>query len=354
MNTGYSKLLAAICASTLILSPAPIRADDEPTTVAPGEDRSTLRWVCEVDGSLDEVWAAFTTKEGIESWMVPVAEIDLRVGGTLKTNYDKKAGIGGPGTIVHHILSFEPKRMITSRFDAPENAQVAKIAEKSWGITYFDEIGPVKTRITLVACGYGEGPEWDKARDFFQKGNAWTLDRLREKFKKSSANPDADNAKTANRSSGGAKPGPDALDMLATLVGEWKFEVRKEDGKVFRGHSIYEKGPDGRNLIARGLLGDETKMSPHGATQIYRDPASGDVRFLNLDENGGVAQGAVRVSSDKELTWEWDLTGRSGGVTRYLVKTKHISDDAFEFRLYLRAGEPPHKELVFVTYRRVK
>lgn len=343
-----NQFVAALLAIGVLSHPNHASADDVAKTDTKA-DRSTLRWVCEVDASLQDTWDAFTTKKGIESWMVPIAEVDLRVGGTIKTNYNKEAGIGGPGTIVHHILSLEPMRMISSRFDAPENAQIAKIAEKSWGITYFDAIDADHTRITLVSCGYGEGPEWDRARAFFEKGNAWTLDKLKQKFKKEQATK-----APAGQDKPAEKSGPDALDLLAPLVGEWQFEKKQDDGKVFRGHSVYEKGPDGKNMTARGSLGDDKKLSPHGAMLIYHDPASKGVRFQNLDENGGVAQGAVRVSSEKVIEWDWDLTSREGKLTRYLVRQTLKGPDEFDFQLYLRAGEPPFKELVQVTYRRVK
>lgn len=325
----------------------PIRGDETPKADAK-PDRSTIRWTCDVEGAIDDVWAAFTTKEGIESWMVPIAEVDLRIGGTIKTNYNKSAGIGGPGTIVHHILSLEPMRMISSRFDAPENAQAVKIAEKAWGITYFDSLAPKKTRVTVVACGYGEGPEWDTARAFFEKGNDYTLEKLKERFKKDPAEKAASgNEKDVETAA------PDALNLLSALVGEWAFEKKQDNGKVFRGRSAYELGPDGKNLIARGSLGDEKKLSPHGAMQIFRDPASKEVRFLNLDENGGVAQGAVRVSSPKVLEWDWDLVNSKGSLTRYIVRQTLKGPDEFDFQLFLRSSEQPNKELVHVTYRRV-
>ena len=34
-----------------------------------------------IDAPRKEVWKAFTTKEGVESWMVAHAQIDLKVGG---------------------------------------------------------------------------------------------------------------------------------------------------------------------------------------------------------------------------------------------------------------------------------
>ncbi|HEY3138562.1 MAG TPA: hypothetical protein VGL29_21235 [Blastocatellia bacterium] len=33
-----------------------------------------------VDASLDEIWSAFTTKQGLESWMAAHADVDLKLG----------------------------------------------------------------------------------------------------------------------------------------------------------------------------------------------------------------------------------------------------------------------------------
>ncbi|MGE5213405.1 MAG: SRPBCC domain-containing protein, partial [Nitrospirota bacterium] len=43
-----------------------------------------------VNAPLEQVWAAFTTKAGLESWMVAHAEIELKIGGRMKTQYDPK------------------------------------------------------------------------------------------------------------------------------------------------------------------------------------------------------------------------------------------------------------------------
>ncbi|HKL90474.1 MAG TPA: hypothetical protein VJ880_04780, partial [Allomuricauda sp.] len=42
-----------------------------------------------VNSPIDSVWNAYTTKKGWESWAVPLAEVDLKVGGYIKTNYNK-------------------------------------------------------------------------------------------------------------------------------------------------------------------------------------------------------------------------------------------------------------------------
>ena len=61
---------------------------------------------------LTTVWAAFTTKEGQESWNVAHAEIDLKIGGKMLTHYDPAGRIGDPNTIENIILCFEPRRML--------------------------------------------------------------------------------------------------------------------------------------------------------------------------------------------------------------------------------------------------
>jgi uncharacterized protein YndB with AHSA1/START domain len=142
-----------------------------------------LRTEAVVHAPVDDVWRAFTTKDGVQSWMVPVAEVDLRLGGTLKTNYNPQAKIGDPGTIVHHILSYEPKRMLSTHFDAPESAPAAaKTAQATWVVYRFEPISAQETRVTVSMMGWGEGPEWDQSYAFFEKGNAWEMEQLATHF----------------------------------------------------------------------------------------------------------------------------------------------------------------------------
>jgi len=51
-----------------------------------------------IDGSADEIWRLITTKRGMESWMVPHADVDLRVGGFVRTNHSPDGKIGDART----------------------------------------------------------------------------------------------------------------------------------------------------------------------------------------------------------------------------------------------------------------
>src|SRR3954471_24474844 len=90
---------------------------------APPEPGRTLTQTAIVEAPVGEVWEGLTTAEGVrKSWGVGLAEVDFRMGGTIRTNYDAQGRIGDGGTITHHILSYEPERMLTFRTDAPANA----------------------------------------------------------------------------------------------------------------------------------------------------------------------------------------------------------------------------------------
>ncbi len=269
----------------------------------PGSER-TLVTEAMVEGSLDEVWAAFTVKEEIESWMVPLAEVDFRVGGTMRTNYSKEAGIGGPGTIVHHILAYEPGRMITTRFDAPQSAGDKKLAEKTWVVTRMEPVSPTRTRVTETMVGWGTGEEWDKVYAFFEKGNAWTMDRLVKKF---AGRHPADEGR--------------AMELMRTMVGgEWIHEHKDQTGRVARVRNIFELGPDGSSILARGWLGNDERMKPHALLTARLDRTTGRVVFENIADSGGHATGPVTVEGQDTIVWDWNETDPDGSMVRLDIR----------------------------------
>ena len=86
------------------------RAADANKPKQPKTEADSLVTEGVIEAPVDAVWAAFATKAGQESWNVAHAEIELKVGGKMRTHYDPKGQIGDPNTIESRILSFEPKR----------------------------------------------------------------------------------------------------------------------------------------------------------------------------------------------------------------------------------------------------
>jgi uncharacterized protein YndB with AHSA1/START domain len=150
---------------------------------AVGADDNPLIHEGIVAAPLDDVWAAFSTKEGQESWMVAHSEIDLKIGGRMRTHYDRKGTIGDAKTIENTIICYDPKRMLSLKVSKPPEGFPFPNAVKSmWTVVYFDANTPKTTRVRIVGLGFGDDDESKKMRAFFDRGNAFTLKKLQERF----------------------------------------------------------------------------------------------------------------------------------------------------------------------------
>lgn len=283
-------IFSAAVLAPLLLGSTPVRAHEAPPTGGAG--RMVMSMV--VAQPLRAAWDLFTTERGIESWMVPAAEVDWRLGGTIRTSYDPEVGVGGPGTITHHILSYQPLRMYSTRFEAPAEAPpAAHTAEATWSVVHFEPVGPDRTRVEFVSLGWGDGPDWEESRAFFEEGNAWTFRQL-EKVAPGSSGP-LSAEREADR----------ILELLEGMAGgEWIAETRGPQG-VLRVRNVVETMPPGEGITVRGWLGGETGMFLHGVTTIARDSSTGAVRFHNLDQRGAVAAGGIFLDGKDTLVWEW-------------------------------------------------
>ncbi|HEU4752699.1 MAG TPA: SRPBCC domain-containing protein [Armatimonadota bacterium] len=136
-----------------------------------------------IDAPVSEVWKAFTTKEGLESWNVAHAEVDLRVGGLMRTHYSKDGVLGDAGTIENTILAFDPERMFAIRATkTPATFPFKKAMERVWTVVYFEPVGAQRTRVVARGLGYGTDEESQKMREFFDQGNSYLFEKLKMRF----------------------------------------------------------------------------------------------------------------------------------------------------------------------------
>jgi uncharacterized protein YndB with AHSA1/START domain len=133
----------------------------------------------EIDAGIDDVWQAFTTTKGLQSWVTQLAEIDFRVGGKWRANYNPEGELGDPTTIENTILSFDPKRMLSLKATTfPEGFPFVEAAKEAWTVFYFSPLSTSQTRITVVGLGYNESEQSQKMRSFFAEANAYSLNEL--------------------------------------------------------------------------------------------------------------------------------------------------------------------------------
>ena len=138
-----------------------------------------------VSAPVAEVWTAFTTGAGLRSWMAPHADIDLRVDGLMRAHYKPDGTLGDGSTIVNKVLSFEPQRMLSIRVaKAPDDFPFPGAIMAMWSVVYFEDAGNSTTRLRVVSMGFTPDAESQRMKAFFERGNAYTVMKLQEKFAK--------------------------------------------------------------------------------------------------------------------------------------------------------------------------
>jgi uncharacterized protein YndB with AHSA1/START domain len=153
----------------LLLLAEAAAAADEPRAVA----------AAEIEASVAEVWDAFTTTAGLRRWWAPLVEIELAIGGAIRSSFDPGGGLGDEGTIVHTILAFDPGRMIALQPTGyPDAFPFPAAMRATWTVFYLEEFAPARTRITTVGLGYTDSEESQKLRAFFEPANAELMRRL--------------------------------------------------------------------------------------------------------------------------------------------------------------------------------
>jgi uncharacterized protein YndB with AHSA1/START domain len=135
-----------------------------------------------VNAPVEAVWRAWTTVEGIQSWMVARTDIEFRVGGLWRTTYSRDADLAGDAAIHHRILAFDPGRMLAFQtIKTPKDFPFPGIV-RTWTVVYLEPIDTGRTKVTVRMVGYDDDAESLKMRAFFEKGNQATLDALVKRF----------------------------------------------------------------------------------------------------------------------------------------------------------------------------
>lgn len=136
-----------------------------------------------VDAPLASVWKVWSTGEGLREWMAPHAEIDLRVGGLMRANYNPNGQLGDAQTIVNTVLSFEPERMISIKVvKTPDGFPYPNAITQMWSVIYFTAVDANRTAVREVSLGFSSDEESQRMREFFNQGNSTTMTHLQKYF----------------------------------------------------------------------------------------------------------------------------------------------------------------------------
>ena len=127
-----------------------------------------------VPAPVGEVWKAFTTSDGLMTWLTPNAVVNLREGGEWTAKFP--GGSTGGGT----ILSFVPEKELVISALAPDKFPTVR-ATRTRARFQFEAKGS-STVVRLTQTGWKEGDEWVKAYEYLTVGNAQLLATLHHRF----------------------------------------------------------------------------------------------------------------------------------------------------------------------------
>jgi len=134
-----------------------------------------------VRATLDDVWHAWTTNEGIQSFFAKNCNVDLRIGGPFEMYFSMDAPEGLRGSEGCRILSYLPKRMLSFEWNAPPMFNDLRKVHTQV-VLEFDEVSDRETRVRLTQHCWGKGEEWNKVHDYFDRAWSSVLDSLKERF----------------------------------------------------------------------------------------------------------------------------------------------------------------------------
>lgn len=134
--------------------------------------------------NINETWKLFTTDEGLKKWIAPVAKIDMKIGGSIKTNYDPNKTVDDTTSIKLDIINYIEYEMLTLKVNLNNNfPPEAKREDKNLQeILQFVKVDDNKTKIISSMVGWGKGSHWEKTYSFFEKGNDWTYKEILKLF----------------------------------------------------------------------------------------------------------------------------------------------------------------------------
>jgi uncharacterized protein YndB with AHSA1/START domain len=288
-----------------------------------------------------EVYSSMTTGEGLKKlWGVAHAEVEFKVGGRMLTNYDPAGKIGDDNTITNTILAYEPGRMVAIKPGAPKDApeHIKAICETGWSVIRLEPLTPTSTRLTITGMGYKEGELFDKAYEFFNQGNAWTLAKMQEAMNDKTR--EARNERIAN--------------AWKSMLGTWEFSQKTPKGDTFRGRSTIAAHFGGRVIFASGFLGNDKKLGHHSHFTAGVDPESGEWMVWNFDQDGSLTRGPVHFDGDTMVV-DWTTANATDGkLIDYRVEYVFHEDGEYTVRVLT----PPEKNgsrgtIAEVRYKKV-
>lgn len=136
-----------------------------------------------IKASLEETWQAWTTEEGVRSFLAPACKIDLHPDGEYEIYFNPDAPAGERGGEGNQVMVVQPIQMFSFSWNAPPSLPEVRDQRTHVVLRFYQE--QEDTRVTMRHDGWGTGGQWDEAYKYFER--AWgevVFPRLKYRFER--------------------------------------------------------------------------------------------------------------------------------------------------------------------------
>ncbi len=161
-----------VLAAAALLSTAPAS-----TAAAQDDALKPVIASVQLDADSDAIWRAWTTEDGVRSFLAPLAHIEPRVGGAYEIYFlpDQPKGLRGSEGAT--VLAWEPPHRLLFSWNAP--VQFDRLRNQLTVVEVaIEDSSAGGSNVTLTHSGWGRGPEWQAVREYFSRAWPAVLSRL--------------------------------------------------------------------------------------------------------------------------------------------------------------------------------
>ena len=140
-----------------------------------------LEFEATVSAPRSEVWRAWTTREGAQTFFSQDAKIELKPGGAYEIYFNMTEPPGSRGGETNRVIAFEPERMLLFSWNAPPKFGPLR-NEHTYVVLRLDDTTAGGTRVRLTHFGWRDGEAWNEIYNYFDKAWPWVLGNFKKQY----------------------------------------------------------------------------------------------------------------------------------------------------------------------------
>jgi uncharacterized protein YndB with AHSA1/START domain len=137
-----------------------------------------------VNAPIEAIWTVFTTADGYRQLGATQADVDLRIGGRLRTHGNANGTLGDANGMEREVLAYDPQHLLTTRpVQVPANFPQRDAFLRTWTVIYFNSIAGATTHVRVVTLGLDDSVDSQAVRAATEQRHRATLDQLVKRYR---------------------------------------------------------------------------------------------------------------------------------------------------------------------------